>query len=81
MQLKVQNSGIASLQKKDIALLKTNATLCHRDLQNVDGIKMCLIVGPTGPHALVNVVEANKLRYFLAQRPWIRALVKGQKDI
>ena len=81
MQLKAPNLGIASLQKKDIALQKTNAILCHRDLQNVDGIKMYLIAGPTGPHALVNVVEANKLRYFPAQLPWIRAPVKGKKDI
>ena len=81
MQLKAPNLGIASLPKKDIALLKTNAILCHRDLQNVDGMKMCLIVGPTGLHALVNVVEENKLRYFPAQLPWIRAPVKGEKDI
>ena len=81
MQLKAPNLGIASLQKKDIALLKTNAILCHRDLQNVDGIKMYLIAGPTGPHALVNVAEASKLRYFPAQLPWIRATVKGEKDI
>ena len=81
MQLKAQNLGIASLPKKDIASLKTNAIPCHREPQNVDGIKMCLIAGPTGPHALVNVVGANKLRYFPAQLPWIRAPVKGEKDI
>ena len=69
MQLKAPNLGIASLPKKDIALLKTNAILYHRDLQNVDGIEMCLIAGPTGPHALVNAEGASKLRYFPAQLP------------